>query len=285
MKQVICLVFLWIFWSNAVEANENQRASAEAAVLVKDKNVTKAEAAAQSGRIINGFSVEIAKYPFVLSLRRDGKFDCGATVISLSHALTAAASIYPYRNSPQRMTLYGGSTSPTSGGVSFSVLRIAVHPNYNPIVRVSDFNIAVLTVPTNAFRAKRNIAPIPLASSVVETGTKCSVFGWGSTNYYIPAPATTLRAADMVISSEATCARAWLQLPSPVVITSNMVCAKGDRGADLCIGDCGNALVCRGKFTGIAFLSSLRCDTSRDSGYIKITAPSVRNFIRSQSGV
>ena len=111
-----------------------------------------------------------------------------------------------------QLTLYGGSTSPTSGGVSFQVIRIAVHPNYNPNGGVSDFNIAVLTVPTNAFGGKRNIVPIPLASAGVSIGTKCSVFGWGSTNINLLAPVNALRAAGMVITSEATCARVWAQL-------------------------------------------------------------------------
>uniref|UniRef100_A0A1S4H4I7 Peptidase S1 domain-containing protein n=2 Tax=Anopheles gambiae TaxID=7165 RepID=A0A1S4H4I7_ANOGA len=282
MKQVFCLVILGLFCSNSVSANKNENATAEEAVVVNGKNVTKAEAAARSGRITNSVAVDIAKYTFAQSLRLDGRYRCGAVVISTSHALTGAAAVYSFSNSVQRLTLYGGSTSPTSGGVSFQVIRIAVHPNYNPNGGVSDFNIAVLTVPTNAFGGKRNIVPIPLASAGVSIGTKCSVFGWGSTNLNLLAPVNALRAAGMVITSEATCARVWAQLG--VKITSNILCAKGDRAADLCNGDLGNGLVCNGKLTGVAFLFS-RCDSVFDTGYMKITAPSVRSFIRSQTGI
>ncbi|EAU77796.2 AGAP012566-PA [Anopheles gambiae str. PEST] len=282
MKQVICLVILGLFCSNAVSANGNEKATAEAAVLVNGDNVTKAEAAAQSGRIFNGVAVDIARYRFAIILRLDGQIRCSAVVISLSHALTGADAVYPYRNNIQRLTLYGGSTSPTSGGFSFQLTRIAVHPNFNPNSGVSDFNIAVLTVPTNSFGGKRNIAPISLASAGVAIGTKCSVFGWGKTSVNLSGPANTLRSADMIITSEATCARLWAQFG--VKITSNMVCAKGDRGADLCTGDYGNALVCSGRLTGVAILSNT-CGNGRDTAYTKITASSVRSFIRSQTGV
>uniref|UniRef100_A0A182HVR1 Uncharacterized protein n=1 Tax=Anopheles arabiensis TaxID=7173 RepID=A0A182HVR1_ANOAR len=255
---------------------------AEEAVVVNGKNVTKAEAAAQSGRITNSVAVDIAKYPFAQSLRLDGRYRCGAVVISTSHALTGADAVYSFRNSVQRLTLYAGSISPTSRGVSFQVIRIAAHPNYNPNEGVSDFNIVVLTVRTNAFRGKLNIAPIPLASAGVAIGTECSVYGWGSTNLNLVAPVNALRAAGMVITSEATCARVWAQLG--VKITSNILCAKGDRAADLCNSDLRNGLVCNGRLAGVAFLFS-RCDNVLDTVYMKITAPSVRSFIRSQTGI
>uniref|UniRef100_A0A182HVQ8 Uncharacterized protein n=1 Tax=Anopheles arabiensis TaxID=7173 RepID=A0A182HVQ8_ANOAR len=227
-------------------------ATAEASVQVNDKNVTKAEETAQSGRIINGFAVDIARYPFALTLRLDGRYRSSAVVISLSCALTGADHVSPYRNSIQRVTLYGGSSSATSGGVLFQVTRIAVHPNYVPNSGVADFNIAVLAVPTISFGGKRYIAPIPLAPDGVTIGTKCSVFGWGRTIANLPATATALRSADMYITSDATCARVWATFG--VKITSNMLCANGGKAADLCPGDYGNALVCSGRLTGVAIL-------------------------------
>uniref|UniRef100_A0A182HI95 Uncharacterized protein n=1 Tax=Anopheles arabiensis TaxID=7173 RepID=A0A182HI95_ANOAR len=283
MKQVICLVFLWIFCSNAVAANENEKATAEATVLINGDNVTKAEAAVQSGRIINGVGVDIARYPFALSLRLDGNFYCGAVVISLSHALTGGVAVYRFRDSVQRLTLYGGSKSATSGGVLFQVIRITVHPNFNPNVQVSDFNIGVLAVSTNAFGGRPNIAPITLTSIGVEIGTKCSVYGWGRTNVNIPGAASTLRSAEMIITSGGTCAKQWA--PLAVQITSNMLCAKGVKGADLCYEDFGDALLCGGRLTGVAFLTNSRCDNARDTAYVKITASSIRSFIRSHAGV
>ena len=72
MKQVFCLVILGLFCSNSVSANKNENATAEEAVVVNGKNVTKAEAAARSGRITNSVAVDIAKYTFAQSLRLDG---------------------------------------------------------------------------------------------------------------------------------------------------------------------------------------------------------------------
>ena len=63
-----------------------------------------------------------------------------------------------------------------------------------------------------------------------------------------------------------------------------MLCAKGGKAADLCPGDYGNALVCSGRLTGVAILVT-SCGNGRDAVYTKITAPSVRSFIRIQTGV
>uniref|UniRef100_A0A182HGW8 Uncharacterized protein n=1 Tax=Anopheles arabiensis TaxID=7173 RepID=A0A182HGW8_ANOAR len=285
MKQVICLVILGLFCSNAVLANRNEKVTAEAAVLVNGKNVIKTEAAEQSGRLVNGVAADIAKYPFAITLRLYDYFYCGATVISFSHALTAAETVYSFRSLTKNLTLYGGTSSTFAGGVSFQVIRIAIHPGFNPIVRESDFNIAVLTVPTNAFVGKRNIAPIPLGSAEVEIGTKCTVLGSGITNIDPIRTASTLRSADMIISSQATCARVWAPLSVKITSKQVMLCAKGANGTDLCRGDIGSALVCRGRLTGISFIINMQCDKARDTGYMKITAPGIRSFIRSQSGV
>uniref|UniRef100_A0A182M960 Peptidase S1 domain-containing protein n=1 Tax=Anopheles culicifacies TaxID=139723 RepID=A0A182M960_9DIPT len=268
MKQVIGLSLLVVFCCNAVLADGEQ------------------DGPSQSGRIVNGVPVSIANYKFALSLRIDNGFVCGASIISSTHAVTAGHCTYSVRNSPTRVTLYGGSSSPTSGGVLVQVVGIAVHPSYNPNASpgTSDFDVSVLTANTNAFVGNTNMAPIPLQTSELSVDTLCYVVGWGRTNINTPAPSNGLRFANMNIVSQSTCASSWMSFTAQR-ITSNMICAKYKNGVDVCKGDSGGAFVCSGRLTGIVSFSNPNCNSAWPAGFAKIVASSIRSFIRDQTGV
>uniref|UniRef100_A0A182MPV8 Peptidase S1 domain-containing protein n=1 Tax=Anopheles culicifacies TaxID=139723 RepID=A0A182MPV8_9DIPT len=268
MKQVIGLVLLVVFCCNAVLADDEQ------------------DGPSQSGRIVNGVAVSIANYKFALNMRIDNQFVCGASIISGTYALTAGHCTYSVRNSPARVTLYGGSSSPTSGGFLVRVVRIAVHPSYNPNASpgTSDFDASVLMATTNAFVGKTNMAPIALQTSEQSTGTRCYVVGWGRTNINSPAPTSSLRFANMDIVSQASCASSWAAFPAQR-ITSNMICAKYSNGVDICKGDSGGAFVCGGRLTGIVSFTNPRCNSAWPAGFAKIVASSIRSFIRGQTGI
>ncbi|XP_049289274.1 trypsin 3A1-like isoform X2 [Anopheles funestus] len=271
MKQVIGLVLLGLFCSNAVLADDNVE--------------THTDGVSQSGRIVNGVGVNIRRYKFALSMRYDNQFYCGASIVTASHALTAGHCAYIVRNIPNMITLYGGSTSPYTGGFTIPVITIVVHPNYNPnaATGTSDFDVAVLTVPRNAFVGKPNMAPIVLEGAELPAGTLCYVVGWGRTNINGPAPTSRLRLAYMYIVSQGTCAASWT--PSAQPITSNMICAKYRNGVDVCEGDSGGALVCGRRLSGIVSFTNPDCNGALPAGFAKISAPSIRSFIRNQTGI
>ena len=90
MKQVISLVLFGLFCGSAV--------------LTDASDQNKPDGASQSGRIVNGKAVSIVKYKYALSLRVNGVFECGATIITHKHALTAAHCVYPQRFEPMRVS-------------------------------------------------------------------------------------------------------------------------------------------------------------------------------------
>ncbi|XP_053659932.1 trypsin delta-like [Anopheles marshallii] len=270
MKQVIGLVLLGLICSNVVLAEDE----------------TKTDGASHSGRIVNGLGVNIVNYGYALNMYYNNKFFCGASIITYTHALTAGHCVQPVMGDIAKIVLHGGSTSPTTGGFFFQVVRIALHGGYNPNAApgTSDFDAAVVSVFTNGFKGRPNMVPIALQTSDIPVGTTCFVVGWGLTNINGVAPASDLRYANMNIVSQASCAAAWTPFPAQRV-TSNMLCAKYGNGVDICKGDSGGGLVCGGRLSGIVSFTNPNCNSAWPAGFAKVTSPSIRSFIFSQTGI
>uniref|UniRef100_A0A182KH81 Peptidase S1 domain-containing protein n=1 Tax=Anopheles christyi TaxID=43041 RepID=A0A182KH81_9DIPT len=185
-----------------------------------------------------------------------------------------------------QVSIRGGSTSATTGGFLFPALRITVHPSYNPNASpgTSDFDAAIINVANGAFRGRANMAPIALGTSEVPVGGRCYVVGWGRTNINSPAPTSGLRYANMAVVSQRTCASMWAAYRYQP-ITSNMICAKYSNGVDVCKGDSGGAFVCGGRLSGIVSFTNPDCNSAWPAGFAKVIAPSIRSFIRTQTGI
>lgn len=63
------------------------------------------------------------------------------------------------------------------------------------------------------------------------------------------------------------------------------MCTKYCFGVDTCWGDEGSALVCDGKLTGIAAFTNFNCDGVMPAVFSRIVDPSIRSFIRNQTGI
>uniref|UniRef100_A0A182XPT9 Peptidase S1 domain-containing protein n=1 Tax=Anopheles quadriannulatus TaxID=34691 RepID=A0A182XPT9_ANOQN len=112
-----------------------------------------------------------------------------------------------------QVNIYGSSASTISGGIEIPVVQIVVHPSYVGLTfGVPNFDVAVVTVPTNAFQGA-NMAPIALQSTELPVGSSCYVVGWGETNVIFFASLTQLRYASMNIVSQSTCTRSWYGVP------------------------------------------------------------------------
>ncbi|XP_041783766.1 trypsin 3A1-like [Anopheles merus] len=274
MKQVISLVVLGLLYANTF-------VSQAGAQCEEQGNDNVQVGVVQSGRIINGIGVKIDRYKFALSLRSFGQHACGASIITHSHALTAAKCVYHFQFDVSRVNLYAGSTSALIGGILIPVDKIVVHPDYKSSIIASnvasDFDVAVLTVPLFSFVGRPNMAPIALQTFDVKPGTLCHVIGWGQTIKNGPMLVNELRYASMRITSQTTCARLWS--PTQLVVP-NMICAKYCLGVDVCTGDNGNALVCNGKLTGIVSNSNRDCGGAKPAIFIRTEALSIRLFIQ-----
>ncbi|EAU77833.2 AGAP012470-PA [Anopheles gambiae str. PEST] len=272
MKQIICAVLFGLLCSNsaAIQADQSD-------VLRNDNGEIETKGVVQSGRLVNGIGVRIERYKFAVSLRYFNQYVCGASIITPSHALTSAFCATKYLH----VNIYGSSASTISGGIEIPVVQIVVHPSYVGLTfGVPNFDVAVVIVPTNAFQGT-NMAPIALQSTELPVESRCYLVGWGETNVISFASLTQLRYASMNIVSQSTCTRSWYGVP----ITSERICARYCFGVDACRSDIGSPLVCNGKLTGFVSITSNNCDGVRPAIFTKVAAPSIRSFIRNQTGI
>ncbi|ETN59159.1 mast cell protease 6 [Anopheles darlingi] len=127
------------------------------------------------GRIIGGVDADIANYPYQLSLRR-ASHSCGASVIAARWALSAAHCTFP-TPAPGQISLQGGSSDRTSGGIVFVVDQVINHPHYNDFTLVND----VCVISTTTDLVGPNIAPIALdpSGATHAPGSRAVLSGWG----------------------------------------------------------------------------------------------------------
>ncbi|XP_026481287.1 trypsin-7-like [Ctenocephalides felis] len=131
-----------------------------------------------------------------------------------------------------------------------------------------------------------SIRPIKLVNSGVELrgGTKVTVSGWGRLTESPSELSPTLQGATITVIDNPTCQRYYV---ADYVITDNMMCAgfiEGGKGP--CQGDTGGPLV-EGNKTLVGIISwALGCARPASPGvYTRLASTSVRNFIRSVTGL
>ncbi|XP_058116972.1 trypsin delta-like [Anopheles ziemanni] len=228
------------------------------------------------GRILGGVDADIANYPYQLSLRRVSH-SCGASVIAARWALSAAHCTFPVPPVTQ-ITLQGGSSDRTQGGVVFQVEEIINHPNYDDWNLMND--VCVLRTATDLTGV--NIAPIALdpASAEHAPGSRAVLSGWGLSSRQPDVLPVILQRVDIPIVSQAECINGW---PTGWV-TDDMICAS-EPGRDACNGDSGGPLVVGGQQIGIVSWGDALCVGTNPGVYARVAYPLIRNFIAQETGV
>uniref|UniRef100_A0A182MXU4 Peptidase S1 domain-containing protein n=1 Tax=Anopheles dirus TaxID=7168 RepID=A0A182MXU4_9DIPT len=238
-----------------------------------------AQNVSHSGRIINGKTIGIEYIPSMLHLRvnNQGRQSvCGASVISYWHALTAAHCVNDVRYNPAGVTMYGGSTSRSSGGIVFQANNIFVHPKYNP--SNLDYDAAVIRV-SKSFYGQNNVAPVQLQDTAIPSSAWCLTFGWGVNNYQTGNLPDYLQYEWFQVIAPEQCSAIYGYL-SPRVI-----CVKRGSSIDICGGDSGGPLICNGKLTGITSFNTDKCSGNYPAGFAKVIDPEIRQFIRDYAQV
>ncbi|EAA07033.4 AGAP010659-PA, partial [Anopheles gambiae str. PEST] len=213
-------------------------------------------------RIVNGKNANIASYPYIVRLRVNSAGVCGASIITYTHVFTAAHCLYKNQN-PASITLYGGSTSQTSGGVVFFASKVIIHPYYNPETHNYDAGIVQIK---NSFQGYKNIAPIALQDVEVPSDTTCYAAGWGYNNYDRKTSPDNLQYATLQVISPQQCSAGWSSYATP-----QFICAQQNNNGDVCNGDSGGPFVCNDKLTGATSYGGVACRGKLPSAFTKIT--------------
>ncbi|KFB43603.1 AGAP001245-PA-like protein [Anopheles sinensis] len=223
------------------------------------------------GRILGGVDADIANYPYQLSLRRTAH-SCGASVIAARWALSAAHCTFPLPNPVSQITLQGGSSDRTQGGVVFQVEDIINHPDYDDWNLMND----VCVLRTAADLTGVNIVPIALdpVGATHAPGSRAVLSGWGLSSRQPDVLPIILQRVDIPVVSQAECVAGW---PTGWV-TDDMICAS-EPGRDACNGDSGGPLVVGGQQIGIVSWGDTACVGTNPGVYARVAFPLIRNWI------
>lgn len=182
------------------------------------------------GRIVGGASAAEGQFPYQISLRRYDSHSCGGSIYNKRWIVTAGHCVDGA--SPVGMTVVAGSTRLSTGGDSYNVEKIIVHPSFNPWELTSD--IAVLKV-TEDIQFNEYVQPIPLSTQYVGESESVAS-GWGTTSYPGSIP-DRLQFIELITLTNNECAERHASTGIPIVDTE--ICTLTKRGEGMCHGDSG----------------------------------------------
>ncbi|CAH2102206.1 unnamed protein product [Euphydryas editha] len=206
-------------------------------------------------RIVGGSVTSIQTYPFSAALLRgssgagSGTFSktCGGSIINNRSVLTAAHCLDSFSTVLNRWRIRVGSSYANSGGVTFTINRIARHGSYNSVALYND--IAVLRI-NGAFSFNNNVRAGSIAGPNYNLPDNAPVWliGWASSGGL---SSLQLSHAQVFVVSQSVCRSRFVAHPRSIMDT--MLCSGilDVGGRDACQGDYGSPVVHNNVIVGV----------------------------------
>ncbi|XP_055905508.1 trypsin-1 [Eupeodes corollae] len=223
------------------------------------------------GRIVNGKIATAGEFTYQLSLRRNNKHICGASVLSNQWAISAAHCVENKRSS---YSIRAGTNRRSSGGTIMNVQEILIHPLYNS----DTMNCDVSLLRTQNILRGDFIEPIvlPKPTQPVPSDLAAMVSGWGHTGSSEETLPEELKYAQVYTIDQQECTEL---LRNYGVVTNAMFCASA-RLVDACQGDSGGPLNLNGVLIGVVSWGIGCADPDFPGVYTRLAYPPVRNWIQ-----
>ncbi|CAH1722181.1 unnamed protein product [Chironomus riparius] len=223
------------------------------------------------GEDVRNFS----NFSYILSMRYIDFHICGASIIHLRWALTAA-HCFDDTHFVDAVSFRGGSVNRFIGGKIIHAEQFFIHPQYNAPTYA--FDVAV--VRTIEDLSGDHMSPIRLIgfNTMLPAGLVGSIAGWGVTSS--GSLSINLQQLDLPIWNQRDCSERWSQR-----VNLNKFCAGGTAGFDSCNGDSGGPMVVNGMQVGIISAGATDCGIAFPSLFVNITHPSIRAFIMERTRV
>ncbi|KAJ8976745.1 hypothetical protein NQ317_004297 [Molorchus minor] len=227
------------------------------------------------GRIVGGQSVNIANYPYQISLQRSNSHICGTGLISATWSLTAAHCVVG--GTVSAFSLRGGSSTRNSGGQVLAAAQILLHASYSS--STLDYDIAAIRTATGFTVTDARAVALPSAGSGPVAGATATLTGWGTTSEG-GAAATTLQMVQVPVVSQASCRSSY----STSSITDRMFCAGfAAGGRDACQGDSGGPVIVGGVLVGLVSWGN-GCARPNFPG-VYTNVPALRSWVTAATGL
>jgi len=196
-------------------------------------------------RIVNGDEAKPGSWPWMVSLKMNGRHFCGGTIISPKWVMTASHCISSFR-SPRGMTITVGAhdiSKVESSQQTVTVKRMIMHQDYNRKSMEADIALLELSSPVR-FNDRVVVPCMPNQYKYPSAGKRCVVAGWGVTSHVGSTRTATLQQTilPVVESPHKGCHQ-----NTEVVCVGNGFDTRpdGSQHANACRGDSGGPLVCQ----------------------------------------
>lgn len=204
------------------------------------------------GRIINGSEVDIARHPYIVSIRYRRStgsayhHECAGVIYSDRAIVTAAQCLENMLVGTRILVVAGGNTRNGSDGLVYLVAKWVYHPEFRTLTGDYDIGLIVLETPLdfNNYRIRK----IELRAERPATGRTGIVTGWGYREEWGPSSYNLEQVQVPIVSSEQC-----NDIYGKGDVTERMICA-GDvaqGGRDACQGDTGGPLIVDEQLVGL----------------------------------
>lgn len=225
-----------------------------------------------------GDDTPITDVPWQIEFDVNGQFNCGGSIISSRHIITAGHCVQG--QTAARVSIRVGSNQ-VGQGKSYKAAKIQAHPKFRADANGIDYDMAIVTLAQD-LTFSDSVKAIGIVAATPNAGDDALLSGWGETGPDHNYP-RTLQSVHYPIISKAECKRLngnnW---PT----TDRFICAlQSGGGKGSCYGDSGGPLVVGGKLAG-AVSGGYECAGARAPGtYADLSHPEIRSFIKQVSGV
>ncbi|XP_057374920.1 trypsin-1-like [Daphnia carinata] len=235
-------------------------------------------------RIVGGTAAEKNSWPSIVSLRLNGRFFCGGSLIAADKILTAAHCVDKVSSTEMKqLTVDLGmhKLNPSDAQETKSVGQITIHRGWDSNTNRND--IAILTLESPVTYSK-DVSPICLPSVGLNdqfVNKDAAIIGWGTTKSGGTLP-DVLQQATVKVLNNVKCKESYPRL------FNSMLCASAPR-TDSCQGDSGGPLLVRtspdSPWTQTGIVSfGIGCALAKFPGvYTRVT--SFRPWIKQYAGV
>lgn len=210
-------------------------------------------------RIVGGVDASKGKWSFMGALMSTNKRHfCGLTLIDNDCCLTAAHCVtmgdgrggYEVLKKSNLLVEFGVYNIFSSKGTFFEIEEIYVFPGFQHKGLISDLAMLKLKTPVNT---SVGIKTVPLSMNLPESGTFCTVAGWGDLAYARDEIDTQihpdkLQEVKLPIISNEKCAELYGE---DIIRDAHLCTLEPKGGKDACTGDSGGPLICGSSQTGV----------------------------------